>query len=85
MQQQIVQELGREATPEEIADEMQMPVERVRALLKMSQQAVSLQTPVGDDADASLGDFIEDKTAEDPSERTGYLLLRAVWPECSPR
>lgn len=76
VQQQIVQELGREATPEEIADEMQMPVERVRALLKMSQQAVSLQTPVGDEADASLGDFIEDKTAEDPAEKTGYLLLK---------
>ncbi|MBN2508160.1 MAG: RNA polymerase sigma factor RpoD [Verrucomicrobia bacterium] len=77
VQQQIVQELGREATPEEIADEMQMPVERVRALLKMSQQAVSLQTPVGDEADASLGDFIEDKTAEDPAEKTGYLLLKS--------
>lgn len=77
MQQQIVQEMGREATPEEIADEMQMPVERIRALLKMAQQAVSLQSPVGDDGDASLGDLIEDKSAEDPAEKTGYLMLKS--------
>ncbi len=77
MQQQIVQEFGREATPEEIADEMQLPVERVRSLLKMSQQAISLHAPVGDDGDANVGDFIEDKTAEDPAEKTGYLMLRS--------
>ena len=77
VQQQIVQEFGREATPEEIADEMQMPVERVRALLKMAQQAISLQAPVGDEGDATFGDFLEDKTAEDPSEKTGYLMLKS--------
>jgi len=76
VQKQLVQELGREATPEEIAEEMQMPVERVRAVLKMAQQPISLQAPVGDDEDTTFGDFIEDKSAENPSESTSYSLLR---------
>jgi RNA polymerase primary sigma factor len=76
VQQQIVQEFGREATPEEIADEMHMPVERVRAILKMAQHTVSLQAPVGDDGDASVGDLIEDKSAENPSDMTSYHLLK---------
>jgi RNA polymerase primary sigma factor len=75
-QQRILQELGREPTPEEIADEMRMPVERVHSLLKMTQQAVSLQTPFGDDGEASLGDFLEDKTAENPAEKTSQLMLK---------
>jgi RNA polymerase primary sigma factor len=75
-QKRIMQELGRAATPEEIADEMRLPVERVNALLKMAQQTISLQAPVGDDGDASFGDFIEDKTAENPSETTSYHLLK---------
>jgi RNA polymerase primary sigma factor len=75
-QKQLTQELGREPTPEEIADEMHMPVSRIHALLKMAQQPVSLHAPVGDDGDVSVGDFIEDKTAENPSEVTSYSLLR---------
>src|SRR5208283_1477905 len=71
-QKQLTQELGREPTPEEIADEMHMPVARIHALLKMAQQPVSLHAPVGDDGDVSVGDFIEDKTAENPSEVTSY-------------
>ncbi|HEX6829904.1 MAG TPA: RNA polymerase sigma factor RpoD, partial [Burkholderiales bacterium] len=60
VQKQLVQDFGREATPEEIADEMQIPVERVRAVLKMAQQPISLQSPVGDSEDTNFGDFIED-------------------------
>jgi RNA polymerase primary sigma factor len=75
-QKQLTQELGREPTPEELADEMHMPVSRIHALLKMAQQPVSLHAPVGDDGDVSVGDFIEDKTAENPSEVTSYSLLR---------
>jgi RNA polymerase primary sigma factor len=75
-QKQLTQELGREPTPEEIADEMHMPVARIHALLKMAQQPVSLHAPVGDDGDVSVGDFIEDKSAENPSEVTSYSLLR---------
>src|ERR1051326_7899630 len=75
-QKQLTQELGREPTPEEIADEMHMPVARINALLKMAQQPVSLHAPVGDDGDVSVGDFIEDKTAENPSDVTSYSLLK---------
>jgi RNA polymerase primary sigma factor len=75
-QKQLVQDFGREATPEEIADEMQMPVERVRTLLKMAQQPISMQSPVGDGDDVNFGDFIEDKAAENPSEMTSYHLLK---------
>lgn len=76
VQKQLIQDFGREATPEEIADEMQMPVERVRAVLKMAQQPISLQSPVGDSEDTNFGDFIEDKSAENPSEMTSYMLLK---------
>ena len=75
-QKQLTQELGREPSPEELADEMHMPVARIHALLKMAQQPVSLHAPVGDDGDVSVGDFIEDKSAENPSEVTSYSLLR---------
>jgi len=75
-QKQLTQELGREATPEEIADEMHMPVVRINSLLKMAQQPISLHAPVGDDGDVSVGDFIEDKSAENPSEVTSYSLLK---------
>jgi len=75
-QKQLTQEMGREPTPEEIADEMHMPVSRINALLKMAQQPVSLHAPVGDDGDVSVGDFIEDKTAENPSDVTSYSLLK---------
>lgn len=76
VQKLLVQEFGREPTPEEIADEMQMPVERVKSILKMAQQPISLQSPVGDSDDTNFGDFIEDKTAENPSEMTSYSLLK---------
>ena len=76
VQKQLVQDFGREATSEEIADEMQMPVDRVRAVLKMAQQPISLQSPVGESEDTNFGDFIEDKTAENPSEMTSYSLLK---------
>ena len=76
VQKQLVQDFGREATPEEIADEMQMPVDRVRAVLKMAQQPISLQSPVGDSEDTNFGDFIEDKSAENPSDMTSYSLLK---------
>jgi RNA polymerase primary sigma factor len=75
-QKQLTQELGREPTPEEVADEMHMPVARINALLKMAQQPVSLHAPVGDDGDVSVGDFIEDKSAENPSDVTSYSLLK---------
>ena len=76
VQKQLVQDFGREATPEEIADEMQIPVERVRAVLRMAQQPISLQSPVGDSDDTNFGDFIEDKAAESPSDMTSYSLLK---------
>jgi len=76
VQKRLMQELGREAEPEEVADEMNMPVERVRAILKMAQQSISLQAPVGDGDDASVGDFIEDKRAENPWEATSFSLLK---------
>jgi RNA polymerase primary sigma factor len=75
-QKQLTQELGREPTPEEIADEMHMPVARINSLLKMAQQPISLHAPVGDDGDVSVGDFIEDKSAENPSDVTSYSLLK---------
>src|SRR3569833_40604 len=77
LQQQLVQEFGREPTPQEIADEMQVPVERIRAILKMAQQPVSLQAEIGDGDESSLGDFIEDKSAEAPSNKTAFGLLKA--------
>src|SRR5215469_3067578 len=75
-QKKLLQELGREAQPEEIADELQMPVERVRGIMKMAQQPVSLQSPVGDGDEASFGDFIEDKAAENPLDLTSFSLLK---------
>src|SRR5258708_14322159 len=59
-----------------MADEMHMPVARINSLIKMAQQPVSLRAPVGDDGDVSVGDFIEDKSAENPSDVTSYSLLR---------
>lgn len=76
VQKRLLQELGREPTAEEAAEEMDIPVERVRAVYKMAQQPISLQSPVGDGDDASFGDFIEDKAAENPSEMTAYSMLK---------
>jgi len=75
-QKRLLQDFGREPTSEEIADEMQLPVERVRAVVKMAQQPISLQSPVGDGEDTSFGDFIEDKSSESPSEVTSFSLLK---------
>jgi RNA polymerase primary sigma factor len=75
-QKQLMQELGHEASPEELADAMEMSVERVRAVLKMAQQPISMQSPVGDTDETHFGDLIEDKTAESPSEVTSFHLLR---------
>ncbi len=77
VQKNLVQELGREPSPDEIAEEVHLPVERVRAVLKMAQQPISLQSAVGEGDDATFGDFIEDKSAENPSDRTAALLLKA--------
>ncbi len=77
VQKQLVQEYGREPTPEEVAEEVHLPVERVRAVLKMAQQPISLQAPVGDSEDTNFGDFIEDKGADNPSDMTAVVLLKA--------
>jgi RNA polymerase primary sigma factor len=75
-QKRLLQDFGREPSSEEIADEMQLPVERVGAVLKMAQQPISLQSPVGDTEETSFGDFIEDKNTESPSEMTGFSFLK---------
>ena len=75
-QKRLLQDFGREPTPEEIADEMELPVERVRAVLKLAQQPISLQSVVGDSDDTSFGDFIEDKSAENPLDITSFSLLK---------
>ena len=76
VQKQLLQEYGHEPTPDEVADEMNLPVERVQQIMKMAQQPISLQSPVGDGDDTSFGDFIEDKSAENPYDMTAYSLLR---------
>ena len=76
VQKQLLQEYGHEPTPEEVADEMNLPVERVQQIMKMAQQPISLQSPVGDGDDTSFGDFIEDKSADNPYDMTAYSLLR---------
>lgn len=76
VQKQLVQEFGHDPTPEEIAEELHLPAERVRSMLKMAQQPVSLQAPVGEGAETLFGDFIEDKDAEDPSDVTSMNLLK---------
>ena len=75
-QKRLQQDFGREPTPEEIADEIQIPVDRVRAVLKMAQQPISLQSPVGDTDDTNFGDFIEDKAADNPLDITSFSLLK---------
>jgi RNA polymerase primary sigma factor len=73
---QLLQELGREATPDEIAAEMKIPVERVREILKISQEPVSLETPIGEEEDSHLGDFIKDDNVPVPAEEAAYTLLK---------
>ncbi|MBN2097118.1 MAG: RNA polymerase sigma factor RpoD [Candidatus Omnitrophica bacterium] len=72
----LVQEKGREPAPEEIAQQMKMPVEKVRGVLKIAQEPISLQTPVGDEGDTHFGDFIEDKSAISPANATAYSMLK---------
>ena len=74
-QRLLVQELGREATPEEIADKMDMPVDKVRKVLKIAKEPISLETPVGEEEDSHLGDFIEDKKVINPAEAIVNLNL----------
>ncbi|MBO5255395.1 MAG: RNA polymerase sigma factor RpoD [Opitutales bacterium] len=76
VQKQLIQELGHEPTPEEVASSMDLPVEKVQSIMKMAQQPISLQSPVGDSDDTNFGDFIEDKGAENPYDMTSYSLLR---------
>lgn len=73
----LVQEKGREPVPEEIASQMCIPVDKVRGILKIAQEPISLQTPVGDEGDTHFGDFIEDKTAISPANATAYSILKA--------
>ena len=73
---QLLQELGREPTPEEIAEEMTMPVDRVREILKISQEPVSLETPIGEEEDSHLGDFIQDDNVPVPADAAAFTLLK---------
>ena len=73
---QLLQELGREPTPEEISEEMNMPVERVREILKISQEPVSLETPIGEEEDSHLGDFIQDDNVPVPADAAAFTLLK---------
>jgi len=75
-QRQLVQKYGREPTADEIGLEMKMSADKVRSILKISQEAISLETPVGDDGDSSFGDFIEDKTAESPANAAAFSVLQ---------
>jgi len=73
---QLLQELGHDPSPEEIAEEMSMPVERVREILKIAQEPVSLETPIGEEEDSHLGDFIPDEDASEPAEAASFTLLK---------
>ncbi|EPC17932.1 RNA polymerase sigma factor RpoD [Lacticaseibacillus paracasei] len=76
IQRQLLQDLGREPTPEEIGAEMDMPTEKVREILKIAQEPVSLETPIGEEDDSHLGDFIEDQDATSPEDHASYELLK---------
>ncbi|ASS91943.1 MAG: RNA polymerase sigma factor RpoD [Bacillaceae bacterium] len=76
VQRQLLQDLGREPTPEEIAEDMDLTPEKVREILKIAQEPVSLETPIGEEDDSHLGDFIEDQEATSPSEHAAYELLK---------
>jgi len=73
---QLLQELGHDPSPEEVAEEMNMPVEKIRDILKIAQEPVSLETPIGEEEDSHLGDFIEDEGASEPSEAASFTFLR---------
>ena len=76
VQRQLLQELGREATPEEIAEKMDIPVERVREIQKISQEPVSLETPIGEEEDSHLGDFLPDENVPVPDEAAAFTMLK---------
>lgn len=76
IQRQLLQELGRDPMPEEIAEQMDIPVERVREIMKIAQEPVSLETPIGEEEDSHLGDFIEDEDALAPAEAASFMLLK---------
>ena len=76
VQRQLLQDLGRDPTPEEIGAEMGMSPDRVREIQKISQEPVSLETPIGEEEDSHLGDFIQDEDASEPSEVASYTLLK---------
>lgn len=76
VQRQLLQELGREPTPEEVAEEMHIPVERVREIQKISQEPVSLETPIGEEEDSHLGDFIQDDNVPVPADAAAFTLLK---------
>ncbi len=73
---QLLQDLGRDPLPEEIAEEMEMPVDKVREIMKIAQEPVSLETPIGEEEDSHLGDFIPDDDAQAPADAAAYLLLK---------
>ncbi len=75
-QHAMVQTLGRDPTPEELSRELDMPVDKVEEILKIAQEPVSLETPIGEEEDSHLGDFIEDAAASEPAEAASYNLLR---------
>ncbi len=76
VQRQLVQELGRDPSPDEIAKEMNMEVEKVREIMKIAQEPVSLETPIGEEEDSHLGDFIEDENALAPADAATFIMLR---------
>ncbi|ARF15822.1 RNA polymerase sigma factor RpoD [Sporosarcina sp. P3] len=76
VQRQLLQDLGREPSPEEIGEEMELTPEKVREILKIAQEPVSLETPIGEEDDSHLGDFIEDSEAQSPSDHAAYELLK---------
>ncbi len=76
VQRQLLQDLGREPTPEEIGEEMELTAEKVREILKIAQEPVSLETPIGEEDDSHLGDFIEDSEAQSPADHAAYELLK---------
>lgn len=76
VQRQLLQDLGREPTPEEIGEEMELTADKVREILKIAQEPVSLETPIGEEDDSHLGDFIEDSEAQSPSDHAAYELLK---------
>ncbi|MFM8441063.1 MAG: sigma-70 family RNA polymerase sigma factor, partial [Acidobacteriota bacterium] len=80
-QRSLVQELGREATSEEIAKKMEIPVSKVRKVLKIAQEPISLETPIGEEEDSHLGDFLEDKSLMNPADSVTFANLRDITEE----